>query len=307
MKRAITTTIFSVMLVVASIFTVSNYYPTEVPPKTAVSDAQILLTQQPKILTSSSMTVRAQIVDTDADLSLVMQDEDSMLVVETELEVKIGQLVFIDVTQSSGTKYKWSVMPKTKNFRVFNDGQIAVFSSGVPGDYTFFVSCCASAEELDHKIIVIRVLNQYPDPPAPGPNPPNPEPVNPNAPIETKVAYWLDSMSANKGDCARLGQSFNSIAAQIKAGVIPVNKVAAATKESSRTALGHRSEVWTPFMENLQTEIVARSQAGTLKTADDHEKLWKKIGMALNKYAGPSNKKDIIKAGASPEEEAVSR
>ena len=319
MKKTIVTSVIGVMLLVCSIFFVSNYtrdIPPQAPTAVVESEPRVFTSNyppnpQPRIMSAtrtSNMTIRAKVVDEDDEMSLLERNNDGMLIVETELEVKIGQLVIIDVTQSSGNVYKWSVMPETENFRVFDEGRVAVFSSGVPGDYTFFVSCCAS-DELDHKIIVIRVLNKYPNPGPPGPNPPNPEPVDPNAPIDVKIAYWLDGMSANKGDCARLGQSFDSVAAQIKAGVIPVAKIAAATKESSRTALGHRADVWTPFMENLQAEIVARSKAGTLKTAEQHEKLWRQIGAALKKYAGPSNVRDIIKAGEMPamEKEAAAK
>jgi len=297
MKKIITGTILGAVLLVVSMLFMGTPPSVDTPvdtPATQLLGTMYPMNPQPQIM-SSSMTAMAQVVDGDTDLSLLERDEDAMLVVETTLEVKIGQLVIIDVSQSTGNKYKWSVMPETPNFRVFDEGRVAVFSSGVPGDYTFFVSCCAD-DEVDHKIIVIRVLDQYPTPPAPGPQPPAPEPLDPSAPLDVKLAHWLAEMDANKNDCERLAQSFESVAAQIRAGVIPIDKISAATKESSHTALGHHTEVWTPFMAHLKAVMVAASKAGKLQTVEQYDNLWMEISRGLAKYAGPSDSRDIIKA-----------
>lgn len=298
MKKIITGTVLGAVLLIATLLFTGTHSsidtPVEPPAPMMLIGNSYPTNPQPLIM-SSSMTIRAQVVDADTDISLLERDDDAMLVIETTLEVKIGQLVIIDVSQSTGNNYKWSVMPGTPNFRVFDDGRVAVFSSGTPGDYTFFVSCCAG-DELDHKIIVIRVLDKYPTPPAPGPQPPAPEPLDPSAPFAEKLAYWLTDMEANKNDCERLAQSFESVAAQIRAGVIPLDKISAATRESSRTALGHRAEVWGPFMASLKAVMITSSKAGQLETVEQYDHLWLEISKALLKYAGPSDARDIIKA-----------
>ncbi len=206
---------------------------------------------------------------------------DELLVVDAKLEVKAGDLVTIDLSQSTGDKYRWSLLPTEAsiNFRVFDQGRVAVFSSGVPGEYLFFVSCSANGA-LDHKILVVTVLPRQLNPD------PNPEPSpDPDAPIDVKLTRWLKIMGASKSDCAKLGQSFESVAAQIKAGVIPVDKITAATRESNHTALNDSQSDWTPLMTNLQKEFVTRYKDGTLRTPEEYETLWKEIGLTLKKYA----------------------
>lgn len=219
----------------------------------------------------------------DTGTSDLATQTDELLVVNANLEVKAGDLVTIDLSESTGIEYKWSLLPTEAaiNFRVFDQGRVAVFSSGIPGEYLFFVSCHTETA-VDHKILMVTVLPRQltPDPePAPDPSP------DPDAPIDVKLASWLKTMGASKSDCAKLGQSFESIAAQIKAGVIPVDKITAATRESNHSALSDSKSDWTPFMANLQKEFVTRYKDGTLRTPEEYENLWKKIGLTLKKYA----------------------
>lgn len=205
------------------------------------------------------------------------------VVIEAPAHIDVGQLATIDVSKSQAVSFSWKVVPETKNFRVIDNGRQAVFS-GTAGEYLFIVAA-ALGDTVDVKTHKITIGEGGP---APGPEPgPEPEPT-PTNDLALKVAQWAATVQSPtpRDDAMKLGQSFQSVASTISAGVLTEPAaILAATKNSNQSALGNHAAAWNPFMQSLNAELQMRASAGQLPDAEAHAVAWRSIGKGLQNYA----------------------
>ena len=218
------------------------------------------------------------------------------IIVEVASEAKVGQLVRFDLSKSSGSQFKWKVLPSTTNFEIYEGGRKAVFSADAIGDYTFVVACALNGT-VDVKTVILKVVSSIPGPtptptptPTPNPTPPIPVPPTPTSTIGAKIAAWAGDVTAatKKADAIKLAVSFDTVAASIgtPSGPSTPEEIVAKTAASNRVALGTTLSAWVPFLTNLQAELKARAEAGTLVTPEQHAATWKDIANALRACGG---------------------
>jgi hypothetical protein len=200
------------------------------------------------------------------------------IVIEGPKEVAVGHLARLDVTKSAGKTFKWRILPEGVDFEVYDDGRKVVFSSGTPGEYTFIVAC-ANDNDVDVKVLTIRVGEGVaPNPPSP-PNPPAP-----SAGLQGKVVEWAGLVTSpnKKAEAKKLAESFANVQVAIADGRLSTaDEIIAATKDANREALGNSLAVWVPFLEKLQKEMQAQAEAGLLVTLEQHAKIWSEISAGL--------------------------
>jgi len=209
--------------------------------------------------------------------------DTATVVIEAPAQIAVGQLATLDVSKSQATSFSWKVVPETKNFRVIDNGRQAVFS-GTAGEYLFIVAA-ALGDTVDVKTHKITIGDGGPGP-GPGPGP-DPDP-NPSNELALKAAEWAAAVQspAPRDDAMKLGQSFQSVAATISAGVLTEpSAILDATKKSNQVALGNHAAAWNPFMQSLNTELKTRAAAGQLPDAEAHAVAWRSIGKGLQNYA----------------------
>lgn len=206
-----------------------------------------------------------------APVVVVVDPNQADVVVEASTTIKVGELAIIDVSKSNADSIVWKVKPETKNFKVFDNGRVAVFSSEAEGEYLFFISG-AKAGTVDGEIVVITVGKGS-----------VPLPVS----VSTKVPTWLAKVASpsKRDEAIRLAQSFSSVASMATSST-PPGDIVAMTVKSNRDALGNSIKAWEPFLLDLQAELEARAAAGALSTADAHVALWREISQALAASAG---------------------
>jgi hypothetical protein len=200
------------------------------------------------------------------------------IIVEGSQKVKVGQLARLAVTKSAGKSFKWVVIPEGVDFEVYNNGQNVIFSSGVPGSFTFVVAC-ANGNEVDVKIVVIVVgEGEVVNPVDPVP------PILPANTVPAKVIEWarLVTSPTKKAEAAKLSASFASVQAEIQSGKLTTaEEIIAATKTANQGALGASLTAWIPCLEKLQAEMKTQAEAGLLVTPEQHAKLWGEIAAGL--------------------------
>lgn len=201
------------------------------------------------------------------------------IIVEGSQKVKVGQLARLAVTKSAGKSFKWVVIPEGVDFEVYNNGQNVIFSSGVPGSFTFVVAC-ANGNEVDVKIVVIIVGEGEPVNPVNPVNPVDPQIVG----LPGKIVEWskLVNSPAKKAEAGRLSASFASVQADILSGKLTTaEEIIVATKSANQEALGNSITSWVPFLEQLQREMRSQAESGLLVTSDQHAKMWGEIATGL--------------------------
>ena len=201
---------------------------------------------------------------------VVVDPNQASVQIVAPMQVKVGELVVLDVSGSNAESFAWKVKPETKNFMVIDAGRRAVFSAESPGEYLFFVSA-AKGGTVASEIHTIQVGQGS-----------TPAKVD----IAAKVPGWVEKVQTptKRDDAIRLAQSFSSVASMVTPGMQPAD-IVAATVKSNRDALGSNIKAWEPFLIELQTELEARAADGSLKTADSHVVMWRSISQALTTHA----------------------
>jgi len=200
------------------------------------------------------------------------------IIIEGPKEVAVGQLARLDVTKSAGGTFKWKVLPEGVDFEVYDDGRKVIFSSGTPGDYVFIVAC-ANDNDVDVKVLTIRVGEGSPVTPPGPPNPPAP-----SAGLSGKVVDWANLVTSpnKKAEAQKLAESFTKVRQDIVNGQLATaEQIIVATKDSNRAALGNSLALWVPFLEKLQKEMQLQAEAGVLVTPEQHAKVWGEIAAGL--------------------------
>lgn len=221
-------------------------------------------------------------------------DPTAQIVIVAQDMAEIGELVRFDLSGSTAQSFKWLMVPETVDFETYNNGQSAVFSARKPGSYMFIVACAydGSVDVATHTV----VIEGQTDPVDPE------DPVDPDDgyPVVDRpimgddlsdwTPYWCSINKCEKEDAAKLAESFESIAAQVAAGVLQTaNDITAATAEANRQALGESLPEWLPVLRELQTAMKNLAAEGKLATPDQHRDLWVDIAQGLRLYAALFN------------------
>jgi hypothetical protein len=201
------------------------------------------------------------------------------VIIDAPIEAKVGQMVRFDVSKSSGSMYKWKVIPSTTNFETYENGRKACFSSETPGEYTFVVACALNGS-VDVKTHTLKITGDTPVPPIPTPTPP----PSPTSTLNAKIKSWMTEVNSptKKVEALKLSAGFSDIATKIDAGTLTTPEdIIAKLADSDRTILGTQLSAWVPFLTNLQNEMKNRSAAGVLTTPAQHSDLLKEIAQGL--------------------------
>lgn len=191
---------------------------------------------------------------------------------------RVGQLVVLDASESYVDNFKWESPDSVDNFIVIEGGKRAFFSAEKAGTYHFWVAgALDETVDLDHVCIQVDGGG------------PAPQPVG----LEARVRQWLKLVKSEnwKSEAEALGASFQSLSAQISAGVIRTpDDVIKATTISNRSALGNSISDWEGFGQELRKELNGLRDAGKLSDMPSHATLWLEIGQILDKVAHESSR-----------------
>lgn len=193
-------------------------------------------------------------------------------------KVKIGDMIFIDLSESLGDGFDYEVEPTPPGLRTFNGGKIIVCGTGSKNvTYTFSISCALNGDSdiAVHKIKVTGAV-------VPGP------PINPGQNMVEKVKDWASDVTSPtlRDDAIKLAQSFSSVAIIIEQETFNnAESLIIATATSNRDALNGNLENWTPFLNSLMNELKAMSQLGKLRDATDHAPIWRDVAKGLKEFA----------------------
>jgi hypothetical protein len=198
-------------------------------------------------------------------------DAPAKIVLKAPDKAKIGQLVILDVSESTAANFKWELQQKTGgSFLVIDNGRRAVFSAEAGGDYTFVIAA-ANGNTVDVKIHTVKVAGGAPQP---------------GDDIASKIAVWCEKIDypQKRDDLLKLAQSFSSVSALISDSMSPAD-IVDATKKSNRDALGSNIQNWVPFLEGLQGELKSLAESGKLPDNESHRRMWRAIADGLKQYA----------------------
>lgn len=208
----------------------------------------------------------------------VVVNSKADIIIEGPTEVKVGQLARLTVEKSAGNTFKWQVLPEGTDFEVYDDGRKVVFSSGIEGVYTFIVAC-ANNNDVDIKVLTLRVGASV-DVPVPNPD----IPPNPASGLKGKVMSWTSLVNSpnKKAESAKLATSFLNVQVDIQSGKLTtIEEIIGATKVSNQAALGNSLVLWVPFLEQLQKEMQMQAESGLLVTPEQHARVWGEIAAGL--------------------------
>lgn len=191
--------------------------------------------------------------------------------------IKVGELAVLRI-KDSPTKVVWIVIPQKINFKEFENGSSAVFSSPSAGIFSFFAAC-GSGNDL---IVLPHNLTVIDDRPSPGPSPPgpNPQPID----LKSNVRLAIDKVKSQKKieEAQFLAFSFLSVVNLIKTGIVTDSaKIIQITTDSNRQVLGQAKEKWIPFFTDLALILNNLSKNGQLKTPEEHIEVWNTIAETL--------------------------
>jgi hypothetical protein len=213
--------------------------------------------------------------------------EGAKIVITAPTSGVVGELIRMDVSKSQADSFKWLLVPESVDFEVYDNGRRAVFSARETGSYMFIVAC-AKDGMVDVATHVVTITQ----PGEPDPNKEYPkvdEPVAGSG-LNKLLPYWCSLAKRAQVETLALAESFESVAAAVAAGVYTTPKeISKATGEANQTALGPALESWMPVLSKLQTELRRRSNAGELKTPEQHAAAWREIAEGLLNYAAMFN------------------
>lgn len=227
----------------------------------------------------------------DEDNEVTPEVEVAKIVINAPSTGDVGELIRFDLSDSVAESFKWLRVPESVDFEVYANGRRAVFSARKPGEYMVIVACAyqGTVDVTTHTVIII---GPDPAPLPPGPNnnyPVVPKPAD-GASLVVWMPYWCSSIQCPKDETMRLAASFESIVATIAAGINTTpQEIIVATSTANRQALGESITAWMPVLQNLQSALKTRSEAGIIVTAEQHAEAWREIAEGLRAYAALFN------------------
>jgi hypothetical protein len=213
----------------------------------------------------ASATFCAPDTDVKPEARVASVEAEAEIVLVAPLSVRVGELVRLDVSESTADNWKWSMVPGSDDFLVYDSGGRAVFSARKPGTYQVFVSCAKNGS-VDHTVWTITVIG-----------PPD-MPVGDN--LAEWVPFWMWPLDLPTVECTALAESFEEIAARSNELTTPKEWIEATTK-ANRSVLGQNIEAWTPILDKIGKMMLKKAENGELTTPEDHKKVWLEIAAGL--------------------------
>jgi len=205
------------------------------------------------------------------------------IVLKAPAKAEVGELVRFDLSDSTAQSFTWILVPESIDFIQYDGGERAAFSARKPGPLMFFISCAyeGSSAAIVHTITIVG-------PKVPDPVKPDLSIIKPgiNADFSQWVVYWCTVNKCAKNEAAALAVSFESVAAQINAGILQrADSIITTTARANKAALGDSLSQWLPVLQELQTTMKTMASRGALSTPDQHQTLWLTIAKGLHTYA----------------------
>jgi len=205
------------------------------------------------------------------------------IVLKAPAKAEVGELVRFDLSDSTAQSFTWILIPESIDFVQYDDGRRAAFSARKPGTLMFFISCAyeGSSAAIVHTIMIIG-------PKVPDPVVPDSSIIKPgvNADFSQWIIYWCAVNKCAKNEAAALAVSFESVAAQINAGILQrADSIITTTAKANKAALGESLLQWLPVLQELQSTMKTMASRGALSTPDQHQALWLTIAKGLRTYA----------------------
>lgn len=185
---------------------------------------------------------------------------------------RVGELVRLDVSESSADSFKWILVPDSDDFLTYDAGARAVFSARAQGEYRFVIAC-AKDESVDVITHVVKIIG-----------PPS-EPTSNS--LADWIPYWHWKNPLPESELRQMAVSFEKIAA--RTDLDTPGDWQAATAEANRAILGDRIEAWKPLLEKIGASLHNKAQAGDLTTPEQHAETWLEIAEGLRNCYGPVN------------------
>jgi hypothetical protein len=198
-----------------------------------------------------------------------------------------GDLAVFSVGNSTATKFAWTLIPSSKNFRVDTSLRLA-YLSGASGTYTIvLVGTDSDNVAIDTQTVTITGT-PIPVPPGPGPTPPGPTP-EPSGPLAKQMASWLSPLKGQvtKQQLLDVAANYEAIAAEAVAtqGTMTKDGFVAATQTQNvrvlgpQTALAMRDPFFVPLAKYMNGKKLA------VDDESGHAALWREVGAALTEVS----------------------
>jgi len=191
---------------------------------------------------------------------------EAKIVLHAQSTARIGELVRLDVSESTADSFKWLLVPDSvTDFLTYDAGARACFSGRTAGEYRFIVAC-AKGGTVDVVTHVVKVL---------GP------PATPQSDSFSEwIPFWNWEMELPADEREAMAVSFEGIAARAHALDEPADWIRA-TAAANREVLGDRIEAWKPMLDRIGAKLAEMTQSGALMSPEDHEKVWRDIAAGL--------------------------
>jgi len=177
----------------------------------------------------------------------------------------VGELVRLDVSESTADSFKWELVPDSVDFEVYADGRKAVFSARTPGEYRFIVAC-AKGGTVDVVSHVVKIIGR---PAAPT-----------NNSLAQWIPFWLWDYDLPRKERLALADSFEAIskrADELKTAKDWIE----ATAKANREILGDSVDNWKPIIDKIGAALLKMAKSGALVTPEQHAAVWKEIAQGL--------------------------
>jgi hypothetical protein len=184
---------------------------------------------------------------------------------------QVGELVRLDLRDSTVDGIVWQIIPNSPDFEVIEDGKRAFFSSREPGSFMFLIAGARGGVPfLVHHIVTVEGNAA----PGPGPQPDGPT-------LEAKVGGWLKKVADYPNRKAHLAGMAGVFTKMAEAPDVKVEQILEATALANTAVLGKDLEKWVPFLDELGHELDALVAGGKLTTREQYRGIWLQIAKAL--------------------------
>ncbi len=204
--------------------------------------------------------------------------------------VPVGDMAEFTVGDSTATKFAWTVIPSTKNFKI-DSSQRKAWLSGASGSFTIvLVGMDGNNLAIDTQTTTVGTgpIPIPPGPVPPGPTPPGPTPIPDGKLGFTKLGFEEGSKVTDpfRSKAAAVADNFDGTAAAIAAGTIKTVEAANAEMVAkNRATIGDAGRAaWLPFFTSWQAAADAAIRAGTLKASvDDYAAVYRATADGLRR------------------------
>lgn len=183
-------------------------------------------------------------------------------------QCEVGELIVIKLDIPEGTSTDWGIKPFTEDFRIFENGRIAVFSGRSVGEYTVFVACSVDgiANLLMHDLAVVKHTDN----------------------LEDNILRVVKSISGKPETCQKLEQLFRSLSnSPTDWAAISQEELNSSIGKSVREILGETQKQWEPMFDVIGKHLNGLNERGELNTKEDYQEVWTKVANALKKAGVP--------------------